>query len=143
VSELDALQSTLATEHAAVHVLGALGSRTSASATPALYAALTDSYAAHRARRDELARRVRDAGGTPVASEPAYRLPPAVGPEAVTRSALALEKTCAEAYAWLVANATGENRRWAVQSLTNAAVRELTFRGSPEIFPGAGEYADR
>ena len=28
-------------------------------------------------------------------------------------------------------------------ALTDAAVRELTFRGSPEIFPGAGEYADR
>jgi hypothetical protein len=143
MSELDALQGTLAAEHAAVHVLGALGSRTSASATPELFGAITDSYAAHRARRDELVRWVRDLGGTPVASEPAYRLPPAVGPEAVTRAALELERTCAEHYAWLVGGTTGGRRRWAVQALTNAAVRELTFRGSPEIFPGAGEYADR
>jgi hypothetical protein len=61
----------------------------------------------------------------------------------VTRAALELERTCAEHYAWLVGGTTGGRRRWAVQALTNAAVRELTFRGSPEIFPGAGEYADR
>jgi hypothetical protein len=143
MSELDALQTALAAEHATVHVLGALGSRTSASASPGLFRALSDAFTTHRARRDQLSRWIRDDGATPVASEPAYRLPPAVGPDAVTRAALDLERSCAESYAWLVAHTTGTRRRWAVQALTNAAVRELTFRGSPEIFPGAGEHADR
>jgi hypothetical protein len=42
-----------------------------------------------------------------------------------------------------VANTVDERRRWAVQALNEAAVRELAFPGTPEMFPGAGEYADR
>ena len=38
MSLVDALQVALAAEHAALHVYGTLGARTSASATPALYA---------------------------------------------------------------------------------------------------------
>lgn len=49
---LDALQTTLAAEHAAVHLYGVLGAQTSASATPDLFAAVSDAYAAHRGRRD-------------------------------------------------------------------------------------------
>jgi hypothetical protein len=40
VSEIDALQTTLAAEHAAVFVYGALGGRTSLSATPVLHDAI-------------------------------------------------------------------------------------------------------
>ena len=64
-------------------------------------------------------------------------------PAQVPRAARGDRGACATTYAWLVANAVGDQRRWAVNALTDAAVRELTFRGSPEIFPGAGEYADR
>lgn len=85
-----------------------------------------------------------DQGGTPVAAEPAYDLPERLGsPERVELAALGIERRCATTYAWLVANTAGATRRWAVRALTNTAVRELTFRGSPEIFPGAGEHADR
>ena len=144
MTTLGALQTALAAEHAALHVYGVLGAQTSRSATPALYAQVTDAYAAHRARRDELARLVRDEGGTPVAAEPTYEVPAPLGSATrVTEAALVLERSCAETYAWLVANTAGPRRRWAVQALTNTAVRVLTFRGSPEIFPGAGEYADR
>jgi hypothetical protein len=31
----------------------------------------------------------------------------------------------------------------AIDLLDDAAARELSFRGNPEIFPGADEYADR
>ena len=54
-----------------------------------------------------------------------------------------MEQSCTETYAWLVGQTSGADRRWAVTALTQTAVRELTFRGSPEIFPGAGEHADR
>ena len=86
-----------------------------------------------------------DAGETPVAAEPAYELPvtAAHARPGDRRAAREIERACATTYAWLVANAVGDERRWAVNALTDAAVRELTFRGSPEIFPGAGEYADR
>lgn len=144
MTTLDALQTALAAEHAALHLYGVLGAQTSRSETPALHAAVSDAYAVHRGRRDELTRLVRDEGGTPVASEPTYELPGPLGTAPrVTAAALDLERSCAETYAWLVANTAGPRRRWAVQALTDTAVRVLTFRGSPEIFPGAGEYADR
>ena len=141
---LDALQMTLEAEHAAVYVYGVLGARTSRSAEPQLFADVSDAYATHRSRRDQLMSMVRDAGGTPRAAEPAYDLPePLQTPAQVTRAALEIERASATTYAWLVANSVGPDRRWAVNALTNTAVRELTFRGSPEIFPGSGEYADR
>jgi hypothetical protein len=141
---LDALQTTLEGEHAAVYVYGVLGARTSRSAEPQLFTDVSDAYATHRSRRDQLMSMVRDAGGTPTAAEPAYDLPePLQTPAQVTRAALEIERASATTYAWLVANSVGPDRRWAVNALTNTAVRELTFRGSPEIFPGAGEHADR
>ena len=144
MTTLEALQTTLAAEHAAVHVYGALGAQTSQSSSAALFAAITDAYTEHRSRRDLLARAVIDLGGTPVAAAPAYELPaPPANRAGVTAAALAIEQASAETYAYLVANTAGEQRRWAGQALTDAAVRELVFRGTPEMFPGAGEYADR
>lgn len=136
---VDALQGALAAEHAAFYVYGALGARTSASGTPDLYAAISDAYAAHRSRRDRLDTMVRDAGGTPVASEVAYELPARLAdPAQVAAAAREIEERTAATYAWLVANTVGETRRWAGTALTESAVRALTFRGSPEIFPGIG-----
>ena len=144
MTALPALQRTLAAEHAAVHVYGALGAQTSASSTPELFAAVGAAYAQHRSRRDVLTRAITDLGATPVAAAPSYALPGKLGtPEAVTRVARKLEQGCAATYAYLVANSVGERRRWAVEALTNAAVRGLVFRGTPEMFPGADEFADR
>lgn len=141
---LDALQTGLAAEHAAVHQYAVLGGRTRNAVSPLLRSALEQAYAAHRARRDQLTAFVRDEGGEPVAAEAAYALPHGLGSaDGVTAAALELERACATTYAWLVANLVGDQRRWAVNALTDTAVRVLTFRGSPEIFPGAGEYADR
>ena len=83
-------------------------------------------------------------GGTPVASESAYEIPRRLGtPSAVAEAALQLERRSASTYAWLVANTVGGQRRWAIDALTDTAVRELSYRGSPEIFPGADESTDR
>lgn len=137
MSPVDALQRALADEHAALHVYGALGARTSMSATPELLAELTATYEAHRTRRDQLVERVRDHGATPVAAEAAYELPEPLGtPTAVTRAALAVERRCEATYAWLVGQTSGADRRFAVTALTDSAVRALAYRGSPEIFPG-------
>jgi len=139
----EALQTTLAAEHAAVFVYGALGGRTSREANPLLYGALSTAYAAHRARRDLLTRTILDLDVEPVASEPAYELPRMDSPRDVERAALDLERSCATTYAYLVANTAGQQRRLAVTALNEAAVRELVFRGTPETFPGLDEFTDR
>jgi hypothetical protein len=144
VSEVEALQTTLEAEHAAVYVYAVLGARTSQSGSPVLYAALRDAYQAHRVRRDGLMGEVARLGASPVAAAAAYDVPHGLYTvEGVARAALRLERACAVTYASLVAHTTGRGRARAVEALTNAAVRELAFRGTPEIFPGAGEYADR
>lgn len=144
MSTVEALQTTLAAEHAAVYVYAALGAQTSRSAAPELYAAVASAYAEHRGRRDVLVRALTDAGATPVAAAPAYDLPPRLGTaQEVTSTARELERSCATTYAWLVASCTGPRRRWAVGALNDAAARVLVFRGTPEMFPGADEYTDR
>ncbi len=139
-----ALQAALAAEHAAVYVYGALGAQTSQSAQPALFADIESAYNEHRSRRDQLVRSMLDDGLEPTPAEPAYELPADLGtPDLVMSRALDLERSCAETYAYLVANSPQEQRRWAINALVMAAVRELAFRGIPEIFPGSDEYADR
>ena len=141
---VEALQTTLAAEHAAVYVYGALGAQTSQSANPRLYADLAAAYTDHRAGRDQLIRTLRDEEADPVPAEPAYALPPDLStPDLVMRRALRLERGCAATFAYLVANSPPQARKWAVNALTKTAVRELAFRGTPEIFPGSDEYADR
>jgi hypothetical protein len=144
VSEVDVLQEVLANEHAALYVFGVLGARTSESAAPELYVALRAVYDAHRSRRDEVTGRLVADGATPVAAATAYEVPPGLDtPDGVAAAALDLERACSEVYAAAVASTTAERRAWAVGALNDAAVREPGFRGTPEMFPGAGEYADR
>ncbi len=144
MSYVDALQATLAGEHAAVYVYGALGAQTSQSATPELYAALTEAYESHRSRRDQLTALLRDLGTEPVAAEPAYELPADLGSAgAVIDHALEIERSCAASYAYLVGSSRSAERRFAVNLLVQTAVRELAFRGTPETFPGRDEHADR
>jgi hypothetical protein len=140
VTPVQALQLTLSGEHAAVYVYGVLGARVSASAHPAVAALLLSAYTTHRARRDHLTGRVRAAGGRPVAAEVSYRLPDAARTvEELTRAALVIERRCASVYAAAVGSTAGVDRRWAVDALTDCAVRQLSFGGSPSSFPGAQE----
>lgn len=143
-TELEALQTTLEAEHAAVYVFALLGSRTSQSAEPDLYAALRAAYDAHRERRDALIGEIAALEAVPAPAAPAYTAPLGLdSADARFRSALELERACARTYAALVGATTGERRGEAIGLLNDAAVRELSFRGTPEIFPGADEYADR
>jgi hypothetical protein len=144
MSEVDVLQQVLANEHAAVYVYGVLGARTSQSATPDLYLVLRAAHDVHRGRRDELTGQVAHEGVTPVAAATAYEVPAGLETaDGVTSAALELERACADVYAAAVASTTADRRSWAVGALNDAAVRELGLRGTPEMFPGAGEYADR
>lgn len=139
-SEVAAAQDALAAEHAALWLAGVLGARTSATGTPALFAAVEDAYEAHRARRDGLTAWLRDAGADPVAAAPTYRLPGEVtSPGAVRRLGRQLEQATAGWWSALVASSVGDLRRDAAAALADAARREVALGGRPTAFPGAGE----
>ena len=69
MTPLQALQQTLAGEHAAVYVYGVLGGRVSSSEQPDLARRLSSAYAVHRGRRDTRT-------ATPSRRRPATRCPP-------------------------------------------------------------------
>jgi Domain of unknown function (DUF4439) len=144
VTEVEALQTTLEAEHAAVYVYGLLGSRTSQAAEPDLYDALRAAYEAHRERRDVLIGEITTLDAVPSPAAAAYTPPMGLDTaDARYRSALELERACARTYAALVGSTTGDRRAEAIDLLNDAAARELSFRGTPEIFPGTDDYADR
>lgn len=135
-----ALQQTLAGEHAAVYVYGVLGARVSLSTQESLATRLTSAYVVHRGRRDQLVAMVRAGGGEPVAADVSYRLPnPSRTRSQLTAAALVTEQRCAEVYAAMVGSTARANRQWAIDALADAAVRALTFGGTPESFPGVSE----
>jgi hypothetical protein len=138
-TELDALQETLAAEHAALFVLAALGGRASALPPSDLREALDAAYAVHLERRDHLRTVIETAGATPVAAEPAYRLPsPLDTAGQIAAEALRVTQACATSYAALVAETTDARRRWAVDALVATAVSEAAFGGHPQSLPGLG-----
>ncbi len=133
----DALQTALAAEHAAVFVYGALGGQTSQSTDPSLYAEVTDAYVTHRTRRDDLIELIEGGDHEPVAAEPGYELPTDLStPVAVADRALEIERSCAATYAYVVGSTNDDERKWALEALLDAAVRELAFGGKPERLPG-------
>lgn len=138
MSDVTALQTALAAEHAAVFVYGVLGGQTSQSSQPELYAALQAAYASHRGHRDLLTAELRDLGADPVAAEPAYDVAgdPTTA-DAVRVRARDLEAGCASTYLFVVGSTTGRLRRWAITALTGAAVRGLGFGGEPQPLPGS------
>ncbi|VXB75431.1 ferritin-like domain-containing protein [Nocardioides sp. AX2bis] len=134
----EALQDALAAEHAALWVHGLLGAQTSRTTDPALAGLLDEAYAAHRERRDRLTELLVADGAEPVAALAAYDVPGDLGTAAgIERAALDLERGCAAVWATVVESTVGERRRLAVAVLTETAVRELDFRGTPEMFPGS------
>lgn len=140
MTPLEALQATLAAEHAAVYVYGVVGGRVSRSTEPDLATRVEHAYVTHRGRRDQLTVMVRTAGGTPVAAAVSYRLPNLCRtPEQLRDAALVTERRCAGVYADLTGSTSRAQRQWAIDALTDAAVRELGFGGSAEAFPGAPE----
>lgn len=140
MTPLEALQQTLAGEHAAVYVFRALAGRVSASEEPALAGRLASAYTTHRGRRDQLTSMVRADQGEPVAADVSYDLPnPSRTTTQLTAAALVTEQRCTEVYAEMVASTSRADRQWAVDALSDAAVRSLTFGGTPEDFPGVPE----
>ncbi|MGW8454853.1 ferritin-like domain-containing protein [Streptomyces niveus] len=133
---LDAAQAALAAEHAAVYGYGVVGGRVGDERRPEA----TNAYDAHRARRDILARMVRDLGGKPLAAAAAYALPFEVPDSAAAvRLATDIEDRIAGVYSDLVRAAEGPLRQDAAGALREAAVRAVRWRGSGVAFPGLAE----
>lgn len=136
---LDALQKTLAAEHASIDLLRTAGGLTSASATPGLHARLSSQFATHRGRREQLVVLVRTLGGDPVPAEPAYSHPDLSRTDAVRAAAALAERRCAETYATLVASSTTQARTWAATALNESALTLLAWGQAAEAFPGGPE----
>ncbi|WP_063728396.1 ferritin-like domain-containing protein [Streptomyces sp. RTd22] len=135
---LKATQAALAAEHAAVYGYGVVGGRIGDDRL----AEAREGYAAHRSRRDDLVRTVRDMGGRPQSAAPAYALPFAVPDSAAAvRLAAELENRVAAVYADLVRTSDGALRRQAAGALREAAVRSVRWRGGGVAFPGLTERA--
>jgi hypothetical protein len=140
VTPLEALQATLAGEHAAVHVLATLGGRVSSSQDPATAARLREAYEVHRARRDHLRSRLADLGEQPVAPAAGYEVEDDTRDAGLlTAAARRTEERCAALYGQLVASSTGPTRRWAVEALSDSALRSLSLGGTPSAYPGLPE----
>ena len=140
---LEALQETLAAEHAAIWVYGVLGGQTARGADQSLRRRVEAAYEVHGGRRDELSEMVRRLGVEPVPSAVGYRLPGRPGdPAGQAALAARVEERAAAVYADLVAASVGPQRAWAIGALTDAALRALGFGGRPSAFPGLRELAE-
>ena len=137
MTDIEALQRTLAAEHAAAFVFGALGGRASSLAAPQLQDDVTSAYDVHLERRDQLRTMITAAGADPVAAEPAYRLPsPLDTAEQIAAEALRVQRACVTTYAALVAAGDRGDRRWALEAMTRTALTEADFGGRPQPLPG-------
>lgn len=136
MTPVEAQQATLAGEHAAVYLYGVFGAQASQSRQPQLYARLLDAFRVHRRRRDQLTATIAATGATPVSAEVTYDLPPMATTAELNDAALQVERRIARTYGQLVESTAGAERRWALVALDDSAVRQLEFRGTPEMFPG-------
>ncbi|WP_411107656.1 ferritin-like domain-containing protein [Streptomyces sp. cmx-4-9] len=133
---LEAAQAALAAEHAAAYGYGVVGARADAARTTQA----REAYGGHLARRDALARTVRELGGAPRPAEAAYALPFEVRtPADAERLAADIEDRVAGAYSDLVRAAEGPLRRMAADALSASALYAARWRGVGVAFPGLTE----
>jgi hypothetical protein len=136
---VDAMNDTLAGEHAAIYAYGVIGGRLDYGSPPVREA--TEAWEIHRERRIGLTALVEAGGKTPVAAETGYRLPNDVRDVADARAvAQIVEGRCSVLYATLAATAVGEVRTYAVDALIDAAVRGYDDWGAPSsVLPGVSD----
>ncbi|HYJ66363.1 MAG TPA: ferritin-like domain-containing protein [Nocardioidaceae bacterium] len=135
---IDAMNYTLAGEHAAIYAYGVIGGRLDYGSRPVREA--TAAWEIHRGRRIGLTALVEAGGETPVAAETGYRLPNDVGDVAAARTiAQSVEGRCTVLYATLAAIAAGEVRAYAVDALIDAAVRGYDWGAPTSALPGVAD----
>ncbi|GAA1731913.1 DUF4439 domain-containing protein [Aeromicrobium alkaliterrae] len=121
------LEQVLALEHEAVWTYGLIG-----GAFEGLREQAEASFAAHRAERDRLLPRVREALPPQVAYAPAT-----IADEASARlRAQDVESRLAAAWSAVVGTTTGDDRSDAVDQLVVTETARLAWGGTPVAFPG-------
>lgn len=135
-SDLEALQTALAAEHAAVYGYGVLGARLRGTHQQTAMA----TWDAHRAQRDKL---IAILSGRPVAAATGYRLPVKVtSARSAAQLAAALEDGLVPAYVGLAGASSPGLRAFAANAAQKAQARSARWRLSaglpapPAAFPG-------
>jgi Domain of unknown function (DUF4439) len=139
---VEALQSALAVEHAAVWAYGVVG----AFMPDGLNDRLGEATTAHQSRRDACERMLIDAGAQPVPAEPGYLTPePVTDASSAIRLAITAETDATAAWRSVVERSPADPdlRAAALDALTEAAVRAARWRATAGAspltvpFPGA------
>lgn len=131
---VDAVQTALGTEHAALWTYGMVAAFLGNQA-----AAVAEGSNAHRARRDTTERWLRDQNATPNPPAAAY-LPPAPvsdGPSALAALVAVEQDTCAAWRGVLERTDDAALRTTALEALTTAAVRATRWRKAAGTTPAS------
>lgn len=135
---VQALQTVLAGEHAAVYGYGVLGAHLRGREQDRARA--QSAYAVHRARRDQLRGLIVERDATPAGAAAGYQLP---GPVETADDAIVLatqiEERIAAVWVDAVGDLRGKLRAMAARALQDTAVRAATWRGGSLPFPGLPE----
>ncbi|RKT56959.1 ferritin-like domain-containing protein [Saccharothrix australiensis] len=129
---VDAVQSALAAEHAAVWTYGLVSAFVAQQAS-----AVAEGANAHRARRDTTERWLRDQGAVPSPPAPAYLPPQPVDSAASAIAALISVETdaCAAWHGVLERTDDQALRKSALDALTTSAVRATRWRKAAGASP--------
>ena len=138
---LDALQTTLAGEHAAVYAFAAVGGRLEVDGSDAEAKAARQSFDVHRSRRDSLTTRVRGLDAVPVASAGAYDVGPMATVDDARQVAGEVELGLTGPYAELVSALTPDQRDAPARWLVESTVRAQAWGAQVPDFPGLAERA--
>lgn len=133
------LAAALAAEHAAIFGYGAVGARLDASTVGLAQQA----EAAHRSRRDALVMRLTGRGAPAPAAEPAYTVPALADQAAALRLAVTIEERTAALWRAALLETAGDDRRIAVDALTDSAVRAVRFRRAAGVSPATVPFPGR
>ena len=135
MTPVEAWSAVVSGEDAAVFAYSVAGARVKGAARRQALAGLD----AHRDARSRAAALVVAAGGSPPPAAPAYDLGPDVSTRAGARTTMAsVDNALVPVYADAAAAASGDDRRWAVRTGADCAVRAVQWGASPQAFPTGG-----
>ncbi len=136
----EAFASALAAEHAAVFGYGPVGARLDSNTL----ALATQAELAHRARRDVLISRLAERGAKAPPAEPSYSLPEPVTDQAsALKLAIGIEERTAAVWRAALLSTTADDRRLAVDALTDCAIRATRLRKAANISPTTVPFPGR
>lgn len=134
------LSAALAAEYAAIFAYGPIGVRLRGEAVREARAA----EAAHRRRRDALVVQLTESGAPVPPAEPAYALPfPLDDAASAMRLAIEIETRTAAVWRAAIPVSEAEQRRRAVEALTDCAVRATRWRVRADVTPTTVAFPGR